>query len=273
MPHIYVDLIRHGHSCSNLAQDLAVHGRGLHNLKGLYYKFVENDPVLSSLGREMAVVVEHDIRQYNPQGLVEMCDGNKRCPTYLYSSPLRRAIETAHTMWDTKEIRVAPYLLEHGIGHENVPLHREEQKQRLERSDQTIRGKLEQRTVDSKASKRPRNPQSPDAYKTTGNLYKFIEWLQADLGPLSNTEDIFVSVVTHSILMRANLGLPEKPNNQSIYRLSWDIDTWNDTQQKLQIKGRATKIYNGQRVNKKDLARGKLESTQCDWHNGGHPKF
>ena len=270
MPQIYVDLIRHGHSCSNLAQDLAVDlkGRGLHNLAGLYYKFVENDPELSSLGLEMAVGVEHDIRENNPQGLVNPCsdDEGKKCPDYLYSSPLRRAIETAHTMWDTQPIRIAPYLLEHGIGHENVPLHREEQKSRLLARYPDLDNKLIQPTVDSRAPQSRQSPKTPDAYKTTGNLNKFIEWLQDDLGQLSTTNgDIFVSVVTHSILMRGNLGLSEKPNNQSIYRLSWDINTWN-TQKGLQIKGRATKLYNGRRVDRKDLARGKEASKHCDWY-------
>ena len=272
MPQIHVDFIRHGHSCSNLAQDL----RGF----GLYYKFVENDPELSSLGQEMAVVVEQNIRDNNPQRLVRPCPNEpgernepvKMCPHYLYSSPLRRAIETAHTMWPTQQIVIAPHLLEHGIGHENVPLPRLKQEQLLVQRYPDLQGKLVQHTIDSKIAS-PKDPKSPkaarsvDAYKTHGNLEKFIEWLHGDLGELPSTDgDIFVSVVTHSILMKGSLGLSAKPNNQSIFRVSWNIDRWNNTPKGLKLKGHAIKMYNGLHVDRSQLMRGKQLSTQCEWY-------
>ena len=244
MPNVHIDFIRHGHSCANLAQDL----RGY----GLYYKFVEHDPELSGEGVAMAEGVAKDIRDQNPQNL----EGT--CPDLLISSPLIRAIETAYLMYKNKrKIIIAPFLLEHGIGADNIPTSSvAEQDNILGDSYPALPSKLQRAT---------------NAYHTEGNLNTFISWLKHTILSPEKTrgdKDIIVAVVTHSRLMRSDLHLPSKPNNQSIYRVTYSFEEWAqlNTMKPLRYKT-AQLIYAGYppEKNKLLLQKYKNDSPKCGW--------
>ena len=242
MPQLKIDFVRHGHSCANMAEEHA----GL----GYYYKFMEKDPRLSALGLATAEQVATELRSTNPQGLVN------GLPDFVLSSGLSRAIQTAYIMWPhTRQIVVAPFLLEHGLKTENRP----------------PPDSAEQNTV--LAKRFPLLPQKLQRYEQSstaaGDLAKFMNWLRLSfLGHLSGMHDIVVAVVTHSRLMKQDLALSSKPSNQSIYRVTIDFNVWNQFATPLVIRQKATLIYNGVNLNQidsKEKKKYEKNSQDCQW--------
>ena len=117
----------------------------------------------------------------SPNGIIK-CQSLKKklkIPDVVFVSPLRRSIQTANIIYPTKRAFFGFYLLELGPGNQNKP----NGKKSFEK----------------------------------GNLKKFMLWLQKYLQ--QRPEITYVVVITHSLLMRRDLRLSTKPENNAMFRI------------------------------------------------------
>jgi hypothetical protein len=153
--------MRHAESTSNVAERQGTLGAWLEVLRTA-------DPPLSVHGRTQSMLLRNSLNE----------------PDFVFTSPLRRAIETAQLIWPHKEIHIAPFLIELG---RSLPLNKPKGK---------------------KAT-------------TKGNLRLFIQWLKNFIRQHPTGRSLTqVVVVTHSLLMKRDLGLKKKPGNNEI------VDVW-----------------------------------------------
>ena len=187
--------IRHSHSCANMAADFH------HYLDVLR----ERDPPLSAAGIDMIETAVSSNLLF------------EKCPDLLITSSLVRAIQTGFLLWKRKQtIHVAPYLLEDSIGPSNTPIHEVNVQDTVLATHFTPPTNLY-------ASLPQKLKRHDGAYTTKGNLNKFVDWLRTNVDVKDGS---VVAVVTHSKLMKRDLGLKTKPDNVGIIKVEFTPEEW-----------------------------------------------
>ena len=180
-------LIRHGLSCCNI-----LHHKDLRlNAINVMHK----DPLLAHRGVDQSKRAGAFIQNKMPE--VDL----------VFSSALFRAIETAHHMFPGRTINVCPYICEKRPSLENFPYHPRNQLRRIK----THIKDLEQIKFPSHS-----NGISGSDFK------KFIEYMLENF----TVKNKCIAVVTHSNFLVDILKLKERMNNNAVFRVIVDTDTF-----------------------------------------------
>ena len=198
--HIKMFFIRHAFSCANY------HKRNRSIIK--HHIFI-HDPILSNIGEEDLIRYKPIIRKVIPN------------PTYVLSSNLLRAMQTARILFPKRKIIVCPYIGENGFGLDNKPSKPSNQLKYVSNVDYRYLGGDEQTSdLDRLFKNRKKEYDKPD-------FGKFIEWF--DRVVLNGeVKDINIVVVGHSNFMRkfmidekmAEKKIKGKPRNAGVIEIN-----------------------------------------------------
>ena len=180
-------LIRHGLSCCNIR-----HHKDLH-LSPL--NAVHKDPLLSNKGVEQSKKGGKFLESKNLSFDLVLC------------SSLIRAIETALCMFPNNNVEIAPYICEKRCSLENKPYNKNRQKKRLK---QYING-----------YERVKHCSQSNGLSDT-NLKKFIQYLLKNY----SVDDKNIAIVTHSIFLMEIFNIKERMNNNSVFKVVINTDTY-----------------------------------------------
>jgi Histidine phosphatase superfamily (branch 1) len=224
--------VRHAFSCANVKTVESQKAMIVKKIISKVEQILEADPNLTKEGFEQSHTAGEKIKN---NSAIKSID-------YLFSSPLVRAIETAHAMFidnnftftkpDNKKVYIAPYLKELGETDDNVPLNPKDQ---IAKRIKLLYPK-ENYIIQLKQNSIIRGYKD-DKEGYNGDLFKFINWfLNTYFREIKNLQEINVVAVTHSSLIQENfknftiqgssnpnLFQQMKPKNNSVYQLAIEL--------------------------------------------------
>ena len=179
-------MIRHGLSCCNV----------LHHkeLRLAMFNLLHKDPYLSNKGVHQSLKCQAFLKSKNVNVDVVLC------------SSLIRAIETAVYMFPENRVEIAPYICEERCSLENTPYETKRQKDRLQKHVEGY--------------ERVKHCKQTKGLSDT-NLKEFIKYITENYDT-----SLRIAVVTHSNFLMKILKTNERMNNNSIFKVVIDTDTY-----------------------------------------------
>lgn len=218
--------IRHGFSCANAIQHLS---SKWHQYKRFFFK----DPPLTDWAKDEIKAVQGDVQWGRHIDMV-------------LASTMLRAIQTACALFPKREVTVVPFMKESGHGPSNRPV--------------TIEEQLAQLTSEERQQVNFDLAMHPGRHGS--HITSFKDWLGEKLPQLmdlSKKKEITIAIVTHSQLMKKQLGGTLPKNIESImFPYDWHEGT-------LHVTGRRVILYPGLPIPSKEAFREAQGDKSCKY--------